>query len=154
MNTLIKIIIVTIVLAVAIIYFSLYKNNANLFEAPGAIERLQIFLKTNSAQTSANHPLKELQTPQFNVDSETLYKRVLKVASDLGWEVLASDSENQNVNLVVYSDIFLFEDDVYVQVQYLGQDSSALHIESYSRTGKADFAANSGHIQALIKALR
>ena len=76
------------------------------------------------------------------------------MAPDLGWKILTFDSENQNAHFIVYSAVFLFEDDVYVQVQYLDQDSSALHIESHSRTGKADFAANSGHIQALIKALR
>jgi len=152
--TLLKIIIVTLVLAVAIAYYSLYKNNANLFEAPGVVERLQIFLKTNTAKTSANHQLKELRTPQFSMNSDELYKRVLRVASDLGWEVLTFDRENQNANFVAYSDVFLFEDDVYVQVQYIDQSSSSLHVESHSRTGSADFAANSGHIQALIKELK
>ena len=151
--TLIKIIIVTLVLAVAITYLSLYKNNANLFEEPGLVERLKIFLKTNTAKTSVNHPLKELRTPRFNMSSDKLYKRVLRVASDLGWEVLTFDSENQNANFISYSDVFLFEDDIYVQVQYLDQNSSSLHVESHSRTGRADFAANSGHRQALINKL-
>ena len=149
-----KIITVTSVLAVAILFFSLYKNNANLFEPPGVVERLQLFLTTNTAKTSPDHKLKELRTPQFDLNSEDLYKRVLRAASDLGWEVLTFDSENQNANFVVYSDVFLFEDDIYVQVQYLDQNSSSLHVESHSRIGSADFAANSGHIQELIKALK
>jgi len=151
--TLIKIIIVTLVLAVAITYYSLHKNNANLFEAPGVIERLQIFLKTNSAKTSPDHQLKELRTPQFKMNSDELYKRVLRVAADLGWEVLTFDRENQNASFVSYSDVFLFEDDIYIQVQYLDQKLSSLHVESHSRTGRADFAANSGHIQTLISKL-
>ncbi|VAW50677.1 hypothetical protein MNBD_GAMMA05-2605 [hydrothermal vent metagenome] len=152
--TLIKILFVTLVLAVAITYFSLHKNKANLFEAPGVVERLQIFLKTNSAKTSANHQFKELRTPQFEMNSERLYKSVLSAATNLGWEVLTFDRENQNANFVVYSDVFLFEDDIYVQVQYIDQNLSSLHIESHSRTGRADFAANSGHIQALINELK
>lgn len=149
-----KIIVVTLVLAIAVTYFSLHKNGANLFEPPGVVDRLQMFLTTNTAKTSVDHPLKELRTPHFELNSEDLYKRVLRAASDLGWEVLSFDSENQNANFVVYSDVFLFEDDVYVQVQYLDQNSSSLHVESHSRVGSADFAANSGHIQALIKSVK
>jgi uncharacterized protein (DUF1499 family) len=152
--TLIKIILFTLVLAIAITYFSLNKNNANLFENPGVMERLQVFLKTNSAKTSTNHPFKELRTPQYELNSEQLYKRVLSAATNLGWEVLTFDHENQNANFVSYSDVFLFEDDIYVQVQYIDQNLSSLHVESHSRTGRADFAANSGHIQALINELK
>jgi len=152
--TLIKIILFALVLAVAITYFSLQKNNANLFEAPGIKDRLQVFLKTNSAKTSDNHVFKELRTPQYNMAAEELYKQALSAASKLGWKVLTFDKDNQNANFVAYSDLFLFQDDIFVQVQYIDQHTSALHVESHSRTGRADFAANSGRIQALIKALR
>jgi len=88
------------------------------------------------------------------MNSEQLYKRVLGAAANLGWEILTFDRENQNANFVAYSDVFLFEDDIYVQVQYIDQNLSSLHAESHSRTGRADFAANSGHIQDLINELK
>lgn len=152
--TLLKIIIYATVFIVGITFFTLYQNGANLFEEPGAGERLQVFLTANSARTEADHKFKELRTPEFDMDAEQLYKRVLKAAAELGWEVVKHDSDNQNANFVVYSPVLLFEDDVFVQVSYLDGNRSSLFIESSSRAGKADLAANSGHIQALIKKLK
>lgn len=148
--TLIKIVISIVVLVVGMVSFTLYQNNANLFKAPGLGKRLTTFLTTNSANTSANHVFEELRTPVFEVDAETLYKRVTLAASQLGWKVLATDIENQNANFVVHSRVFLFEDDVYVQVQFIDMNKSSLYVQSSSRKGGADMAANSAHIQALI----
>jgi uncharacterized protein (DUF1499 family) len=147
------ILLVIIVIAVGIT-FTLYKNNANLFQAPGLSERLSIFLTTNSASTSDDHPLIELRTPVFNLDADTLYKHLIVVVSRLGWDVVRHDSENLNVNIVVYSRFFLFEDDVSVQVVSLDMNRSSLNIQSASRVGRGDFAANSGHIQALVQKLK
>lgn len=151
--TIIKMILFAAIVAVAVIFFTLYKNGANLSQPPGLGERLQVFLTTNYAKTEDDHKFKELQTPQFNMSAEKLYQRVLKSAADLGWEILAHDSDNQNANFVVRSPVFLFEDNLYVQVEFLGPEKSSLHVESASRVGSVDFAANSGHIQALINRL-
>ncbi len=151
--TIIKILFFTAVVLVAVMFFTLYKNGANLLQPPGLVDRLQVYISSNSASTSDDHRFKELRTPQFNMNAEKLYKRVLKAAADLGWEVLSHDSDNQNANFVVRSPVFLFEDDVYVQVQFISMDESSLHVESRSRVGKADFAANAGHIQALLSKL-
>lgn len=151
--TIIKLLFIAALFAVGIMFFTLYNNGANLTQPPGFKERLQIFLGSNSAKTASDHKLKELRTPQFNLSADELYKRVLKAAADLGWKILSHDSENLNANFVVFSRLFLFEDDVYVQVQSIDQQRSALHVESFSRKGGADFAANSGHIQALINKL-
>ena len=136
-----------------IVFFTLYKNDANLFQQPGFGKRLTTFLTTNSAATSDNHIFEELRTPVYQVDAETLYKRVTLAASQLSWEVLATDIENQNANFVAHSPVFLFEDDVYVQVQFIDMNKSSLYMQSSSRKGRADLAANSSHIQALIKKL-
>ena len=150
----IKFILLVIIVISAGITFSLYKNNANLFQAPGFSERLSIFLTTNSASTSDNHPLKELRTPVFNMDADTLYKRLIIAASGLGWDVILHDSENLNAKIIVYSRFFLFEDDIFVQVMSIDENKSSLNIQSTSRVGSADFASNSGHIQALIQKLK
>lgn len=151
--TLIKIIVLVIIFIAGITFYTLYRNGANLLQSPGLSERLQIYLTTNTAKTAADHKFKELRTPQFNIGAEELYKRVLKAAVDLGWEVLAHDSDNQNANFVVYSAMFLFEDDVFVQVEFLDLQHSSLFIRSSSRKGRADLAANAGHIQMLIQKL-
>jgi len=150
----IKIIIYLVVLIVAVTFFTLYKNDANLFEKPGLSKRLKVFLTTNVATTADHHPFAELRTPVFNIDAEKLYQRVLLAASESSWEIAAHDSDNQSANFVVRSRLFLLEDDVFVQVRFIDTKQSSLYIQSNSRVGKADLAANQGHIQALLKALR
>jgi len=152
--TLIKITISIIVLVVGIVFFTLYRNDANLFQVPGFGKRLTVFLTTKSAETRDDHLFEELRTPVYMIDAESLYKRVTLAASQLGWKVLATDIDNQNANFVVHSPIFLFEDDVYVQVQFIDMNKSSLYVHSSSRRGKADFAANSSHIQALLNKIK
>lgn len=152
--TVIKIVVFVMVLIVGLVFFTLYKNQANLFQAPGFQHRLTTFLTTNKAATSDDHPYQELRTPVFNVSADKLYQRVLYVAAESGWSVLANDSDNQNANFVVRTPVFLFEDDVYIQVKFINMDESSLYIQSKSRTGRADLAANSGHIQDLIKGIK
>ena len=150
----IKIIVIAVILIVGLVFLTLQKNEANLFQAPGINKRLATYLTTNTAATEDNHPFKELSTPVFSVSAEKLYKRVLYVAAELGWSVLANDMDSQNANFVVRTPVFLFEDDVFVQVNFINMNESSLYIQSSSRSGRADLAANAGHIQALIKGVK
>ena len=152
--SIIKITIVIVVLVVGLVFLTLQKNNAHLFQEPGINKRLSIYLTKNTAATEDNHPFEELRTPVFSVGAEKLYQRVLYVAAELGWSILANDMDNQNANFVVRTPVFLFEDDVFVQVNSINLNESSLYIQSSSRTGRADLAANSGHIQKLIKGIK
>ncbi|GMR01363.1 MAG: hypothetical protein BMS9Abin19_0740 [Gammaproteobacteria bacterium] len=152
--TAVKIIAFAVILIAGLVFFTLQRNDANLFQAPGFYKRLSVYLTTNTAETSDNHPFEELRTPVFSVGADKLYQRVLYVAAESGWSILANDSENQNANFVARTPVFLFEDDVYIQVQFINMNESSLYIQSSSRTGRADLAANAGHIQALIKAIK
>ncbi len=152
--TIIKVLISVVLLIVGLVFFTLYKNQANLLQAPGFYDRLTTYLTSNKAKTSDEHRFEELRTPVFSVSAEKLYQRVLYVAAEMGWVILANDSDNQNANFVVRTPVFLFEDDVYIQVQFINMNESSLFIQSSSRTGKADFAANAGHIQTLIKGIK
>ncbi len=152
--SLIKIIIVVMVLTIGLVFLTLQRNDANLFQPPGVNERLLTYLTKNTAATEDNHPFEELRTPVFSVGAEKLYKRVLYVAAELGWSVLANDMDNQSANFVVRTPVFLFEDDVFVQVNFINMNESSLYIQSSSRAGRADLAANSGNIQALIKGIK
>lgn len=149
--TVIKIVVFIISLLLAATFFTLVRNGANLFEPPGFSERLLTFLTTHTAMTKDDHAFAELRTPVYNVDANALYQRVIYAATALGWQVISHDSDNQNVNFLVRSPIFLFEDNVYVQVKSIGPVSSSLYVQSTSRKAGGDFAANSGHIQRLLK---
>jgi len=148
---LIKVVFFSIAVVIALLFFTLYRNDANLFEAPGVQQRLTTFLTSNVAETKDNHSFKELETPVYNQSAEMLYQKLIDAAAELGWIIASHDSDNQNANFVVRSPVFLFEDDVFVQVQFLSLDKSSLYIRSSSRKGRSDFAANSAHIQQLIK---
>ena len=141
-------------LIVSIVFYTLHRNQANLFEEPGFYKRVTTFMTTNIAQTADDHPFPELRTPVFNVDAEKLYQRVLYVAAEAGWNVLAHDSENLSANFVERTPVFLFEDDIFVQVKFVSPDESSLFVRSSSRAGSADLAANSGHIQTLIRKIK
>ena len=151
-----KIIVVVMVFVITIAFFTLVRNDANLFEPPGMVKRLAVFLTVSSASTLDDHPFKELRTPVFNMDTETLYHLVIESANGLGWGIIAHDSDTYNANFVVRSPLLLFEDDVYIQVRPISANQSSLYIQSSSRSpsAHADFAANSGHIQSLIEKVR
>lgn len=150
----IKMVIYSVVLLVGLVFFTLYRNDANLFDAPGVKQRLTTFLTSNVAETADDHSFKELTTPVFNEAAERTYQRVINAATALSWNIVTNDSDNQNANFIVTSAVFLYEDDVFVQVQFLSLNQSALYIRSSSRKGKADLAANSSHIQRLLKQMR
>lgn len=152
--SLIKITTVVVVLSIGLIFLTLIRNDANLFQPPGVNERLATYLTKNTAATEDNHPFEELRTPVFSVGAEKLYQRVLYVAAENGWSILSNDLDNQNANFVVRTPVFLFEDDVFVQVNFINMNESSLYIQSSSRTGNADLAANAGHIQKLIRGIK
>lgn len=152
--SILKFIVVIVVLVAGIIFFTLHRNGANLFEAPGVTKRLGVFFTVHSASTSDNPHFEELRTPVFDMAAEKLYQRVLNTGGELGWGIVAHDRDNLNANFVVRSPVLLFEDDVYVQVKAIDEKRSSLYMQSSSRSGRADFAANSGHIQKLIARLK
>ena len=150
----IKFILYSVVLLIGLVIFTLYRNDANLFDAPGIQQRLTTFITSNVAETRDDHAFKELTTPVFNEPANLVYQRVIDAATELGWNVVTHDSDNQNASFIVRSPVFLYEDDVFVQVQFLDMNQSSLYINSSSRKGKGDLAANSSHIQRLLREMR
>lgn len=149
-----KYFLLIIVLPVMLVLATLIKNDAHLLDAPGLKKRLLVFLTTNSAQTRDDHDFAELRTPVFTISANQLFLEVQYVARSLEWKQAAADDENQTVRFIIESPLFGFKDDLIVQVRFIDLNHSSLYIRSKSRKGKADFAANASHIQALIKAVR
>ena len=152
-----KIVLAVLVIIVMVITVTLLKNHAPLFDPPGVKKRLAVYLTTNTAITSEDHPFPELRTPVFEVGPEKLYNAVKDAAVDLGWSILDSDDVEWRFQMAAKSPILLFVDDVHVDIRPVacadGSTKTALHIESRSRIGRADFAANADHVQQLIKAV-
>jgi len=152
--TVIKFFFFLLFLSVVVLFATLYRNDANLFQEPGISERLKIFLTTNKAKIEDDHVLPELRTPVFQEDASRLFGRIVHEATEMGWTVSSTDRDNQQANFTVSSPIFLFKDDVFVQVKLEGMKRSTVYMESQSRTGNGDLAANSSHIQNMLRRLR
>ena len=152
-----KIFVAVIRSSALIVIGTLFKNRAPLLDPPGLKKRLAVYLTTNTAVTSDDHPFAELRTPVFDVGPDELYIAVKDAANDLGWVIIDSDDVEWRLDMTAKSDILLFVDDVKVEIEPLvcneGVTSTALHIQSQSRVGNADFAANAGHVQLLVKAV-
>ena len=152
--TFIKMLFILVVVIVGSLFYTLYRNDANLFDDPGFMARLDTYLSGNRAETTQDHVLKELRTTVFDTSAEQLYKRTILAASSLGWQVASHDSDNQSAHFVVYSPIFLFKDDVYVQIGFIDMNKSMLTVKSASQVGRLDLGANAGHIRKLINELK
>ena len=152
-----KIVLALIIIVVLIVFATLFKNHAPLFDPPGPKKRLAVYLTTNTARTADDHPFPELRTPVFNVSPEELYSAVKDAAIDLGWSILDSDDVEWRLSMAAKSHVLLFVDDVTVDLTPLGCvdgiTQTAMQVHSQSRIGNADFAANADHIQQLVKAV-
>lgn len=145
-----------LIMLVIIITATLIKNKARFFEPPGFTDRLSVYLGQHTAATSDNHSFPELRTPVLSVQAEELFNIVVDAANDLGWQIMETNDESLRATLVITSSLFDFKDDLVVQVKSMDSNTeqSSLYITSSSRKGKADFAANAGHIQRLVQRVR
>ena len=150
-----KIVLAVIIIAVLLVIATLFKNQAPLFDLPGLKKRLAVYLTTNIAATSEDHPFPELRTPLFDAGPDQLYIAVKEAAIELGWSILDSDDVEWRLDLAAKTHFLLFVDDVKVEIRTQacsdGVTRTALHIHSHSRLGRADFGANADHIQQLVK---
>lgn len=137
---------------VVILFLVLMLNRANLSQAPGISSRLSIFLSSNQAQLNRNPLLPELLAPHINLSADALFMLLPAIVESLGWNISAIDEPHYHLQAVVTSGLFKFKDDVDITVKTEGDGSYLLAI-SRSRVGRADFAANSKHLQLLVKAL-
>ena len=85
--TILKFLVFLLILAVVVIFATLYRNDANLLQEPGISQRLKIFLTTNVAKTEDDHILPELRTPVFQEDASRLFGRIVHEATEMGWTV-------------------------------------------------------------------
>jgi hypothetical protein len=143
-----------VLLIPAVLLGTLIRNDAPLLEPPGLKQRLQIYFTTNIAKTSDTPVLPELKTPVYEMSADRLFGKVIEAATRLRWSIADHDHDNQHVEFTIRSPVFLFEDDMSVQVESINPRQSALHIESRSRMGRGDLAANASHIQRLLREIK
>lgn len=143
----------TVSAVIVVVFLVLMSNQANLSQAPGLKQRLKIFLTTHKAEISREPILPELQSPKFALSQAQLFEKLLAVIETLGWKVNLSDSTHYLVEAVVATPLFGFKDDIDISILADGE-GSYLYANSRSRKGRADFAANSHHLQKLLQQLQ
>jgi len=137
---------------VIVLFLVLKSNQANLLQQPGIKARLKIFLTSHKADISRDPVLPELRSPVFELTQQQLFEKLPVIVEALGWQQLQVDAETFSLKAVVSTPVMSFKDDVEISV--LADDQrSYLIASSRSRVGRADFAANSRHLQQLLKAI-
>jgi len=137
---------------VVVIFLLLQTNQANLLQAPGISARLKIFLTSHQADISRDPVLPELRSPVFKLTRQQLFEKLPAVVASLDWQSVQTDNKNFSLKAVVSTPIIGFKDDVEISVVADAQQSYLI-ATSRSRVGKADFAANSHHLQQLLMAI-
>lgn len=82
------------------------------------------------------------------------FRRADKVATELGWEVVARAPTDGRIEAVDTTAWFGFEDDVVIRIQAEGAAGSRVDIRSKSRVGESDFGANARRIRSFIERLK
>jgi len=79
------------------------------------------------------------------------YERALRVAEELGWEIVHRDPEGGSFDARDTSLLFRFVDDVAVRVR--GEENEAvIDLRSKSRDGRGDLGANAARIESFVEA--
>lgn len=89
----------------------------------------------------------------LQVPPEEAFRRVDRVATGLGWEVVARAPQEGRLEAVDTSDWFGFRDDIVVRIRKEGT-GSRVDIRSKSRVGESDLGVNAKRIRAFLAALR
>lgn len=85
------------------------------------------------------------------LNSDAAYKRALKIANDLNWEIASSDAENGRIEATDYTKWFHFNDDIVIRVTKI-DSGSKIDIRSLSRVGGSDHGLGAARIMKFIKA--
>lgn len=144
-----------VLLPVLLMLGAILGNQVPLFQDPGLLKRLSVYLTQNRVEVAQEAAFPELRPRSFHSSAEDLIERVESHMLERGWSL----SESQPMDLphsrhfVVTTDLFSFKDDVRVWAEDTEHGNATLWVESRSRVGKADFGANLGHILLIYAAL-
>ncbi|MFT5172441.1 MAG: hypothetical protein ACI8W7_000605 [Gammaproteobacteria bacterium] len=122
---------------------------APLLHPPGIGVRLELYLRTNVAQTSSDPVLPELAPLILRANITNALHEIALAGIELGWRELSVDEVNSQVRAVVVSSVFRFSDDLYIRLLDRGTQRTEALVRSSSRVGRGDLGANVHHIMAL-----
>jgi hypothetical protein len=94
----------------------------------------------------------ELEGKVLEAPEEEAFERALRIANDMGWEIVKADAKAGHIEAVATTAWFGFKDDVVIRVRP-EKGMSRVDVRSASRVGKSDLGANARRIKAYMKRL-
>lgn len=128
-------------------------NRLPLTDPPGFAMRLATYLNTNVAETAEGSPFAELQLRRYEAPEGLLFDAARRAVQGLKWTVTVQDEQKHEIQAVVTTKLWKFQDDVVLQVRPGQPSGSVLWIRAASRVGKGDLGANTRHVMDLIEAV-
>lgn len=94
----------------------------------------------------------DVQPIALSLPPDQAFERVLAVALELGWEIVARDQAAGRLEAIDTTFWFGFKDDIVIRVQG-ASDGARVDVRSKSRVGVGDLGANARRIRAFVSAL-
>ncbi|MEP6017219.1 MAG: DUF1499 domain-containing protein [Paracoccaceae bacterium] len=83
---------------------------------------------------------------ESDLSADAAFARALELAEDMGWEIVASDTEARRFEATARTSVFYFADDVVVVVAEQ-ENGSRVDMRSVSRVGRSDRGVNAARIR-------
>lgn len=130
-------------------------------DPPKLVVTLQMRQRATNGPAYPGHATAELQhaiypdlTPiRLNVPPAEAFRRVDRVAMEMGWDVVARAPVDGRIEAVATSPWFGFRDDIAVRIRRDGASGSRVDIRSKSRSGTSDLGVNAERIRAFARRL-
>lgn len=94
----------------------------------------------------------DLKPLQVAMDIEKVFKLAADVAKAKGWEVIAENTDDMQIEAVEISAMFGFKDNIVIRLQESG-DNTQVDVRSHSRLGKIDRGVNAKRIRKYMREL-
>jgi uncharacterized protein (DUF1499 family) len=128
-------------------------NRPTLFEAPGLMKRMSIYLRYNVAETTASPILPELRIRRYSATPEAMKEAVERTLPRMArWKVVKAEPEIGVYHAEVTTALWRFKDDLSILITDQGGEVE-VYLHSSSRVGRGDLGANRRHILEFYEAL-
>jgi uncharacterized protein (DUF1499 family) len=103
-----------------------------------------------SQQVAAYPDLVPIALP---LSADQAFGEARRMATELGWEITAEDTETGTIEAIDVSRVFRFVDDVVIRIRPAA-GGCVVDVRSKSRVGRADLGANAARIRTFRDAIR
>jgi len=153
-SKMIGVLIAVLILPLAAGVFAVALNRPMLFDPPGFGKRLAIYLRYNTAETTANPVLPELRIRHYRVSEDAMKRAVERTIRTLPrWKIVREEADLGAYQVEVSSLIWRFRDDLSVLVTGPVSGEMEVYVHSASRIGRGDFGANRVHVLTFYERL-